>query len=488
MRMLVLILLSSTVIGGPARAEAIVGSKKFTESILMGEIIRQLADSSDVPMEHKREIGGTRILWEAMLRKDIDIYSEYTGTIQFEILRDQKIQTWTQLRDALARQGIGITRSLGFENTYSLGIKRTRAQSLGIARISDLRRHPGLVYGLSHEFMERRDGWPGLSARYGLKPVKVRGVDHEIGYRGVADGATDIIDLYTTDAEIAYYDLIALKDDLKYFPSYEAVFVYRADADTKLKAIAARLEGRIPVSRMIQMNTDVKIHKLPVEKVAQNFLREELGVSSVVQKESLLDVILGRTLEHVVLVTVSLVFAILVSVPLGYYSSKHQTLGGVILASAGVIQTIPSLALLVFMIPVLGIGTLPALVALFLYSLLPIVRATYLGFSSITDTIRESAASLGLTDWFQFRRIYWPLALRSMLSGIKTSAVINVGVATLGALIGAGGYGQTILKGIRLDDTQLILAGAVPAALMALMVQGIFDLLERMLVSKGLRG
>jgi len=153
-----------------------------------------------------------------------------------------------------------------------------------------------------------------------------------------------------------------------------------------------------------------------------------------------------------------------------------------VLSIAGIIQTIPSLAILVFMIPLLGIGAYPAMMALFLYSLLPIIRNTYSGIIDIPVHLTESAIALGLTDWERLRFVEIPLAARSILAGIKTAAVINVGTATLGALIGAGGYGQPILTGIRLDDTWLILQGAIPAALLALLVQGFFDLLEKRFV------
>ena len=156
------------------------------------------------------------------------------------------------------------------------------------------------------------------------------------------------------------------------------------------------------------------------------------------------------------------------------------------MGTVGVIQTIPSLALLVFMIPLLGIGSWPAIVALFLYSLLPIVRNTYSGLENIPIQIKESAEVLGMNSFAKLKLIELPLASRSILAGIKTSAVINVGTATLGALIGAGGYGQPILTGIRLDNINLILEGAIPAAVLALLVQWFFDLLEKLIVPRGL--
>ena len=194
-----------------------------------------------------------------------------------------------------------------------------------------------------------------------------------------------------------------------------------------------------------------------------------------------------NTVQHLFLVVISLSAAILVSIPLGIIAYKNQKFGQLVLGTVGVIQTLPSLALLVFMIPFFGIGAVPAIVALFLYSLLPIVRNTYTGLKDIPQDIRESATALGLTSVARLRLIEIPLASRSILSGIKTSAVINVGTATLGALIGAGGYGQPILTGIRLDNIGLILEGAIPAAVLALLVQGLFDLSERVVVPKGLR-
>jgi osmoprotectant transport system permease protein len=151
------------------------------------------------------------------------------------------------------------------------------------------------------------------------------------------------------------------------------------------------------------------------------------------------------------------------------------------------LQTVPSLALLVLMIPLLGIGGPPALLALFLYSLLPIVRNTHAGLVNIDSALIDSARALGLPYTARLWRIELPLALPSILAGIKTSAVINVGTATLAALIGAGGLGQPILTGIRLNSIPLILEGAIPAVLLALLVQGIFELVERLLVPRGLR-
>jgi osmoprotectant transport system permease protein len=224
--------------------------------------------------------------------------------------------------------------------------------------------------------------------------------------------------------------------------------------------------------------------------VAANFVAQRGGRAPgdpAAQRESWAGAVPERTREHLMLVSLSLLAAILVALPLGILAARRPGLGKVVLAAVGVVQTIPSLALLVFMIPLLGIGAPPAITALFLYSLLPIVRNTHAGLVGIAPAVRDSAAALGLSRWAILWRVELPLALGTILAGIKSAAVINVGTATLGALVGAGGFGQPIFTGIRLDDFPLILQGAVPACLLALAVQGAFDLVERVLVPAPLR-
>ena len=238
---------------------------------------------------------------------------------------------------------------------------------------------------------------------------------------------------------------------------------------------------------MIRMNERVKIEKVAEARVASDFLAERFSVKGKVAHETMTAQVWRHTEEHLWLVSVSLLAAILISIPLGIIAEKKSGLGQIILSVVGIIQTIPSLALLVFMIPLMGIGGPPAIVALFLYSLLPVVRNTYTGLHDIPPAVRESAEALGLPPGARLMLVELPMASREILAGIKTSAVINVGTATLGALVGAGGYGQPILTGIRLDDVGLILQGAVPAALLALLVQGVFDVAELVVVPKGLR-
>lgn len=469
----------------------VVGSKAFTENVVLGDIAAQAIEARGVAAGHRRELGGTRILWEALRGGDVDAYPDYTGTILEEILSERPALSAADLPGVLAELGIGITAPLGFDNTYVLGLTRATAEARGLETISDLREHPDLVLGFSNEFMDRGDGWPALRRAYGLNPGSVRGIDHDLAYRALEGGSIDVIDLYSTDAEIEYYDLVTLEDDRDHFPDYRAVFLYRLDLRERAPATVRALEvleGTIDEATMIDMNAAVKLAGEPSARVAAEFLRDRLGLEVGPTAEATRwERIGGHTADHLVLVLISMALALATALPLGVLAARHVGAGRLILGTVGAIYTIPALALLVFMIPLLGIGGGPAVVALWLYSLLPIVRNTHQGLTDIPRPLRESADALGLSEWAKLRRIELPLATPSIMAGIKTAVVINIGTATLGALIGAGGLGQPILTGIRLADTGLILEGAVPAALLALGAQALFDGLERRVVPRGLR-
>ena len=480
------LLLLAVCLGGCARPPAVVvGSKKFTESVILGELTTGLLRDAGLSARHRAQLGGTRILWSALLGGEIDVYPEYTGTLCQEILRtgcDRR-----SIARALAARHLAMTPSLGFENGYALAVRAELAERLHLARISDLAAHPELRVGVSDEFLARADGWPALRARYHLPQRDVRALDHDLAWRGLDAGSLDVIDAYQTDAELRYYAPRLLDDDLHVFPAYDAVLVYRDSLPAPARAAIGRLAGAISQREMIELNARAEIDKVPEAAVAGDFLAARFGVEGSSRAPGLWRRLERRTLEHLTLVGISLGGAILLGLPLGVLAGRRRRLGQLILGATGVVQTVPSLALLVFMIPLFGIGTVPALVALLVYSLLPIVRNTVAGLDGIPLGLRESAAALGLSSLERLRLVELPLAAPSILAGIKTAAVLDVGTATLGALIGAGGYGQPILTGIRLDDTRLILEGAIPAALLALAVQALFELVEPLLVARGLR-
>jgi len=194
--------------------------------------------------------------------------------------------------------------------------------------------------------------------------------------------------------------------------------------------------------------------------------------------------ILGATLEHVELVLISMVIAMFIAVPLGMFVVQRPALRAISIGVANVFQTIPSLALFGFLIPIPfigGIGKRTAIVALVLYALLPILRNTYVGLSGIDPAVLEAAEAMGMTPSQVLFRVRFPLALAVILAGIRTATIITIGIATIAAAIGAGGLGTFIFRGVALVSDSLILAGAIPAALLALFADFLLGLLERRL-------
>ncbi len=484
----VLLFVPSLAWAGPV----VIGSKNYTEQVILGEALCLLLKEAGIPARHLKELDGTQIIWKALQKGDVDAYVEYSGTLK-ELLRDNPPRGEEEMQVALARHKVTLGGELGFANNYALGMPGLSADRQGIKTISDLVGKPQLRLSFSEEFLNRNDGWLAITHAYKL-PQQPKGMSHQLAVRGLRTGSLDVTDLYTTDPEIKSYNLRVLEDDLGALKIYEARLLWRSDLDERHPgAVAAlrRLEGAIATREMVEMNNRVSEDYLTEQEAAAEFLHAKLGLPALPSGPSparrLSWAVLTATGQHLFLVAASLALAILIAVPLGIVAACIPRLGKYVLGLVSIIQTIPSMALLVFMIPLLGLGAWPALVALFLYSLLPIVRNTVTGLHDVSPSLREAAEVIGLPPWARLRRIELPLASRSILSGIKTAAVINVGTATIGAIIGAGGYGQLILLGIRLDNPWYILAGAVPAAVMALAVQGLFSLLEPLVVPRGLR-
>jgi osmoprotectant transport system permease protein len=476
--------------GALAAPQVTIGSKLFPESWILGEAAASLARSAGADAVHKSNFGATEILYTALRKGDIDVYPEYTGTVAEVLVKAAGRPSPDELRAALARDGVGMGESLGFNDGYALAVTPATAKQYGLQKISDLAAHPDLHLGFTHEFIGRKDGYAGLAAHYGLHMNHVQGIQHELAYRAIAAGQIDVMDIYTTDAQIERFGLKLLEDDRAFFPRYDAVLLYRLDLPRRAPAAFAalqRLAGKIDERRMSRANAMVALEHRTPQEAASWLLKEALGERARSQSAGVAAQIAGYTLEHLRLVLLSLAAGILVGIPLGILATRTRVLAALTLSGAGLLQTIPSLALLAFLIPLFGTGVKPALVALFLYSLLPIVRNTYTGLTSIPPNLAEAAEALGLTPAQQLVRVRLPMASPFIMAGIKTSAVINVGTATLAALIGAGGLGTPILQGISLVNNAMILQGAIPAALLALLVQWAFDLLDRLVIPQGLR-
>jgi osmoprotectant transport system permease protein len=411
------------------------------------------------------------------------------GTIEAEILKHRQPASPQQTRAELAAMGLGVAVPLGFNNSYALAMRGHD----GLRKLSELAGHEQLRLGLSHEFIGRADGWPGLAARYGLRQ-RPQGLDHGLAYEALQQQQVDVIDIYSTDAKIRQYGLRVLEDDRAFFPRYDAVLLYRLDAVQRFPAAwqaIGRLEGRIGAAQMIAMNAAAEIDGQPFARVAHDWLAGQALASAAPAARAglaarLLGDDLGRlTRQHLTLVLLSVLAACMVGVPLGVLAALRPRLRQAVLALTGVLQTVPSLALLALLIPLLGsIGTVPALVALVVYALLPIVRNTCTGLLQVPQGVQLAALALGLRPWQKLWYIDLPLALPVILAGVKTAAVMSVGMATIAAFIGAGGYGERISIGLALNDNDMLLAGAIPAALLALLTQGVFELLERMLTNR----
>ena len=500
-----------------------VGSKRFTESYILGEILTQAAARTG-PAEHRQGLGNTAIVLGALRSGAIDVYPEYLGTIDLEILKNPQPGTLEQMRAALRPLGLGVAVPLGFSNGYALA---TRGDA-GMTRLSELAARPGLQVGLSHEFLGRADGWPGLARRYGL-PQHPRGLDHGIAYEALMRRQVDAIDIYSTDAKIRQYGLRVLDDDKAYFPRYDAVLLYRLDLPQRLprawQALQA-LEGSIKADDMIAMNAQAELDRKDFAAIARDWLAcrvdgspvhasnprvnchgaplptgvervESSGpgdqMTAVHPTEGLLAKTFGNGFgalarQHLFLVVCAVLLGCAAGIPLGIVAALAPRLRQAVLALAGVLQTVPSLALLAILIPLLGrIGTVPALVALCAYALLPIVRNTCTGLLQVPAGLRTAALALGMTRAQALAQVELPLATPVILAGIKTAAVMSVGTATIAAFIGAGGFGERITTGLALNDNDMMLAGAIPAALLALLTQAGFEAAERLLARRRLQ-
>jgi osmoprotectant transport system permease protein len=464
-----------------------VGAKHFNEGYILSEIISQLLESEGYTVERKYNLGGTLVCFEALKNNAIDIYPEYSGTLSAEVLKQNQL-SYQEINLALQKEfQLEIAEPYGFNNSYALVIKKGLSDEKNIHAISDLKNHTELKLGLSYEFLKRQDGWDNLAKNYSL-PQQPVGLEHGLAYQALDQNKIDITDAYSTDGEIPKYNLVVLQDDQYFFPQYEATSIYRQGVDNRIKQILSRLNGKIDETKMQAMNASVLYDKKTFEQVAAAFLaNEKLVVKKETANTSVAQDILKKTATHLLLTFSALLLAICFSIPLGVWLYWHPSISKSILYFTGLLQTIPSIALLAIMIPLFGIGTLPAIVALFLYAVLPILRNTLTGLQSIDPLLKKVANGIGMNRFQKLKLVEFPLALPMVMAGIRTAAVINVGTATLAAFIGAGGLGEFIVTGLALNSTELILRGAIPAALLALLVEFTFTFSEKWWVPKHLR-
>ncbi len=464
-----------------------VGAKHFNEGYILSEIISQLLEHEGYTVTRSYNLGGTLVCFEALKNNAIDIYPEYSGTIAAEILKQPQL-TFSETNLFLFNNfKLETAEPYGFNNTYTLVIKKEISAALTITAISDLRKNPELKIGVSYEFLKRQDGWENLSKRYAL-PHLPTGLEHGLAYEALNQNKIDVTDAYSTDGEISKYGLIALKDDMGFFPKYEATSLFRSELGTHARNVLTKLNGKIDQVKMQSMNKAVLYEKKSFKQVANNFLvNEGIIVANELKEPSILSDVLSKIATHLLLTFSALLLAICFAFPIGVWLYWQPLISTPILYVAGLLQTIPSIALLAILIPFVGIGMLPAIITLFLYALLPILRNTVSGLQSVDPLLKNVAEGIGMSRFQKLKFVEFPLAMPMILSGIRIAAVINVGTATLAAFIGAGGLGEYIVTGLALNSSELILRGAIPAALLALVVEIIFNLLEKYWIPKHIR-
>jgi osmoprotectant transport system permease protein len=486
----------------PASRPVVVASKPFGESFLLAEMFAQLLESRGLAVDRRPGLGATEIAFRALRSNAIDVYPEYTGTGLLAILGDKPVASRPAAFDRVSREfparfGTRWLAPLGFENTYAIAVRKATADSLHLSTLSDLARESNrMTAGLTPDFIGRADGLPGLRQAYGLRFRDVRALNAAVKYQALAGGQVDVIDGYSTDGLIERYNLVVLVDDRHFFPPYEAAALVSERLSREApRAIVAlsELSGRLSEPEMRRLNRRLEVDGVAIGTVAHDALAS-LGLLATTTSSSAptrdrsgflayfgeqRGTIVHLTLRHLGLVGASLLVAILVALPLGLLLERVARPAEGVIRAVGVLQTLPGIALLAFMIPLLGIGVVPAIVALVLYSLYPIVRNTYSGVREADAAAVLAARALGMTDAQILREVRLPLAAPIIMAGIRTAAVINVGTATLAAFIGAGGLGEPIVAGLALSDTRMILSGAIPAALLAIAVDAVLSLVER---------
>ena len=513
---LALALASVALQDAPRARPIVVASKPFGESYILCEMFAQLLEARGFRVDRRPGLGQTEIAFAALRTSAIDVYPEYTGTGLVAILGDTTrrapAQAFAHVATEFRRQfGTVWLPPLGFENTYAISVRRETATRYSLRTLTDLARvAPSLRGGFTADFIGRNDGLPGLARSYGLRFRDVRPLLGAVKYQALASGDVDVIDGYSTDGLIARYDLVVLADDRAFFPPYQAAaLVSPSLARDYPRAIAAlaELSGRIDDTVMRGLNRRLEVDAASVVTIARTAL-DSLGVVSASRATTGVDTSRGRRASawdsfvhavvddrdalarrawrHLLLSAASLLAAALVAIPFGVMLERRRRLAEPLVRATGLLQTIPGIALLAFMIPLLGIGVVPALVALFVYSLYPIVRNTYSGVRDADPIAVNAAHAVGMTPGQVLRLVRLPLAAPTIMAGVRTAGVINVGTATLAAFIGAGGLGEPIVTGLALSDTGMILSGAVPAAVLALLVDIVLAACERAVRPKGL--
>lgn len=490
----------------------VVGSKNFMESRLLAEMFAQLIEArTELTVKRRLGLAGTQVCFEALKTGGLDLYPEYTGTGLVTLLDEppmsDRVTVLNRVRaEFLRRWNIWWLAPLGFDNSYAIALRRDRAQALNLRTISDLvRLAPTLKAAFGYEFIKRPDGLPGLQRKYGLQFKEVVGMQQTLKYQATANGDVDLLDVYTTDGRLSVYDFLVLEDDRHFFPPYDATALVRGETLERypeLASVLSLLTNALTPERMRIWNLKVQEQGQPITRVAREMLQDlqllmdsqPLATSDQHRGSQSLFVYMWnmratlafRTVEHLGLAGLGLLLGIALGIPLALVLERWRRGAETMIRAIGMSQTIPSIALLAFMIPLFGVGTFPAIMALWIYSLFPILRNTFTGLRDAAPNVVETGRALGMTESQILWSVRLPLAAPTIMAGIRTSAIWTIGTATLAAFIGAGGLGVPIVAGLQLANVNLILSGALPATILALAVDALLAWIELVVKPRGL--
>ncbi len=481
-----------------------IGSKEFTEQLILGNMMKVLLEDNGFKVDDRIGLSGTMINHRALINDEIDVYMEYTGTAYIVILEKKEVVHDPQEVYEIVKKEykekwnlVWLDRAR-FDNTNALLMKKERAVELGIKTISDLasivKTDPNqLSFATNAEFFSRPDGLREMEKHYNFRfpdnNIKKMGIG--ITYLALNEDSVDVALGFSTDGNIRKFDLMILEDDKKFFPIYNPAPVIRSEVIEMyptVENILNQIGPRLTTTEMIEMNYGVDIDGENPERVARQWLEDEglLGVSGLHQQpksrsaiESPSSFVLSfqdqarllavKIVEHIKVSFISVGIAVGTGLGLGIAITlfRNKAFSNGVINIAIIIVTIPSVAMFGFMVPIFGIGITPSIIALVLYAQLPILRNTYTGLTTIRSEILDAAEGIGLSKLEMLFKIRFPIAFPVIMAGIRTSIVFTIGLATIAALIGAGGLGDLIFQGIQQSNTQLILVGTIPVALLA---------------------
>lgn len=488
-----------------------IGSRDFPESVLVAEILSTSIEKfTDYKVDRKFHLGGVKVCLAAMQSNNLDIYPDYTGSLIHNVLgeHDRNQYLVNYIKMALnEKYDFSITESLGFENSFVLAVRKSFAKKYNLETLSDLASllssnkelAQNIRVAFKHSFLKRPDGYKMLQDIYAFDFQKLMALEYNIAYQNLKENRIDVIDAFSTDSRLKDPELTALKDDRNALIPYSSVYVYRNKLKQnfpEIMKIQKLLDESLTNEKMLELNSRIEAGE-PYKQVAESFIAElehEPGFLDLSDDASLsfwqkrlkqdLPLLAKAFLQHLRLAAVASLLASFIGIFIGIFISYRKKLAKLVLGFISVTQTIPSLALLALLIPFVGLGFYPAVIALFIYALLPVIQNTYTGITTIPYKYIELANAIALKESQILFRVKLPMALSFILAGVRTSIVICIGTATLATFVGAGGLGDLIKAGIDLNSNYMIALGAVPAALLALSVSITLTKFERRFYSR----